>query len=195
MRVSVTEFENGYVLLCSDETALRRAARNLRTVVNTLQKGVVVVDRNGWLLTANPAARRILGLGPGQQHVHHGEMLSKLTIFDEDGVLLAEEQRPIETVNALNREGGSLTAVLFIDLDDLKTVNDNFGHDAGDRVIQTTADRRRRAVRKHDIVGRLAGDEFVALCVGNLEPGALEGFVGRIRRVLSEPIEIPGGTI
>jgi GGDEF domain-containing protein len=70
----------------------------------------------------------------------------------------------------LNREGGSLTAVLFIDVDDLKTVNDNFGHDAGDRVIQTTADRLRRAVRKHD-------------------------FVGRIRRVLSEPIEIPGGTI
>lgn len=275
MRVSVTKFEHGYVLLCSDETVLRRAARNLRTVVNTLQEGVVVVDRNGWLLTVNPAARRILGLGPGQQHVSHGVRFRELPIYDADGVLLSEEQRPVpktfatglptiggvvgmdrpdgrrvwislscqllhpddrdhspalvsftditaqrattqhlahraahdvltglpnrahivETVDALNRHGGLLTAVLFIDLDDLKTVNDNFGHDAGDRVIQATADRLRRAVRKHDIVGRLSGDEFVALCVGNLEPGALEGFVGRIRRVLSEPIEIQGGTI
>jgi diguanylate cyclase (GGDEF)-like protein/PAS domain S-box-containing protein len=275
MRVSVTRFEHGYVLLCSDETTLRRAARDLRTVINTLQEGVVVLDRNGWLLTVNPAARRILGLGPGLQHVNHGERLRELAVLDEDGVLLSEEQRPVpkafatglptigrifamdrpdgrrvwlstscqllhpddrdhspvlisftdvtaqrattahlahraahdvltglpnrahivETVDALNRQGGMLTAVLFIDLDDLKTVNDSFGHDAGDRVIQATADRLRGAVRRNDIVGRLAGDEFVALLIGNLVPGALENFVGRLRRVLSEPIEIPGGTL
>ncbi len=275
IRISMTTYEHGYVLLCSDETALRRAARNLRTIVNTLQEGVVVVDRDGWLLTINPAARRMLGIKPGQQHVHHGDIMRQLPIFDTDGVPLREHERPIfttiatglpiigrilgvdrsdgrriwmstscqllhpedrdhspvlisfadvterhaatqhlahqaahdvltglpnrahivRTVDSLNRRGGLLTAVLFIDLDDLKTVNDNFGHEAGDRVITTTADRLRRAVRKHDIVGRLAGDEFVALLTGHLDPSALDGFVDRIRRALRAPIEIPGGTV
>jgi diguanylate cyclase (GGDEF)-like protein/PAS domain S-box-containing protein len=275
MRVSVTEFERGFVVMCSDETTMRRAARNLRTVVNTLQEGVVVIDRNGWLLTVNPAARRILGISPGHTGDGDDERLRALPIFDETGRLLTEPQQPVhkafatglptlgrvfgldrpdgtrvwlsiscqllhpsdrdhspvlmsftditaqrettehlahraahdmltglpnrrhivETVDALNRQGGLLTAVLFIDLDDLKTVNDNFGHDAGDLVIQATADRLRGAVRKHDIVGRLAGDEFVALLIGNREPSDLDGLVGRIRRILNEPIEISGGTL
>ena len=273
MRVSATEFDNGHVLLCSDETALRRAARNLRTVVNTLQEGVVVIDRNGWLLTINPSARRILGLG--EHKIEHGDRLRDLPVYDSDGVLLSEDERPVpktfatglpvigrvfgvdrpdgrrvwvsmscqllhpdshdhspvlasftditsqraatealahqaahdvltglpnrahllETVNALQRDAGMLTAVMFIDLDDLKTVNDTFGHDVGDTVIQACADRLRRAVRRHDIVGRFAGDEFVALLTGELANGALERSVDRIHRVLTEPIDIPGGTL
>lgn len=275
MRVSATEFDNGYVLLCSDETALRRAARNLRTVVNTLQEGVVVVDQNGWLLTINPSARRILGLDSDDQHVDHGDRLSELPVYDANGLLLADEDRPIsrtfatglpiigrvfgvdrpdghrvwlsascqllhpdsrdfspvlvsftdvtsqrattealahqaahdaltglpnrghllETVNALRRDDGPLSAVLFIDLDDLKTVNDTFGHDVGDTVIQVSAERLRHAVRRHDIVGRFAGDEFVALLTGELGNGSLDRFVDRIHHVLTEPIEIVGGAL
>ena len=51
------------------------------------------------------------------------------------------------------------------------------------------------AVRKDDVVGRLAGDEFVALLIGELEDSALQRFVERIHRVLTEPIGIPGGTL
>ena len=275
MRVSATEFDNGYVLLCSDETALQRATRNLRAVVNTLQEGVVVVDRNGWLLTINPSARRILGLGADEAEVNDGDPLRNLRVYDADGRLLPEQERPItktfatglptigrtvgidttdghrlwlsiscqllhpddgdhspvlvsftditsqraatehlvhqaahdaltglpnrahilETVDALHRQKGQLTAVLFIDLDDLKTVNDTLGHEIGDTVIEATADRLRQAVRGHDIVGRFAGDEFVALLIGDLENGALDRFVDRIHRVLTEPIDIPGGTL
>lgn len=56
---------------------------------------------------------------------------------------------------------GSCVFVAFIDIDDFKTVNDTWGHAAGDYVLQTVADRLRAATRLHDIVGRWAGDEFV----------------------------------
>ncbi|RWX56973.1 diguanylate cyclase domain-containing protein [Photobacterium chitinilyticum] len=54
-------------------------------------------------------------------------------------------------------------AVLFIDLDDFKTVNDSYGHSSGDKVLQIIAERLIRTVRKSDIVARLAGDEFVTI--------------------------------
>ncbi|MEV5361136.1 GGDEF domain-containing protein, partial [Micrococcus luteus] len=101
----------------------------------------------------------------------------------------------LQTVNALQRDDGMLTAVLFIDLDDVKTVNDTFGHDVGDTVIRVCAQRLRHAVRTHDIVGRFAGDEFVALLIGELADDAVEHSVQRIHRVLTEPIDIPGGTL
>lgn len=56
---------------------------------------------------------------------------------------------------------GSCVFVAFIDIDDFKTVNDTWGHEAGDIVLQTVADRLRASTRMHDIVGRWSGDEFV----------------------------------
>ena len=54
-------------------------------------------------------------------------------------------------------------AILMIDLDNFKDINDTYGHDIGDRLLQEVADRIRRTCRKSDQCGRLAGDEFVVL--------------------------------
>lgn len=59
--------------------------------------------------------------------------------------------------------GGRALAVLFLDLDGFKKVNDELGHDAGDEVLRVTAQRLDNALRRHDVVARLGGDEFVAV--------------------------------
>lgn len=55
-------------------------------------------------------------------------------------------------------------AVLFMDLDGFKSVNDNYGHDAGDTVLKTIATRLKQCLRKQDMLVRMGGDEFIALC-------------------------------
>jgi diguanylate cyclase (GGDEF)-like protein len=64
---------------------------------------------------------------------------------------------------AAARRGGQPLVVLYFDLDGFKSVNDRFGHEAGDRVLQVTATRLRRTLRTSDFVARMGGDEFVAV--------------------------------
>ena len=74
---------------------------------------------------------------------------------------------------------GDPTVVAMIDLDMLKTINDEQGHDAGDDYIRRAGDVLRQSVRPHDVVARLGGDEFGLLLTGCTEPGA-EFFVRRL---------------
>ena len=79
-------------------------------------------------------------------------------------------------------------AVVFIDLDDFKSVNDTHGHDAGDAVLRETARRLVSIMRAADVVARVGGDEFVIVYeLGDLNPEAL---IARINRTLCEPISI-----
>jgi diguanylate cyclase (GGDEF)-like protein len=71
--------------------------------------------------------------------------------------------------------------IVAIDLDDLKQINDTMGHDAGDRVLQDTADRLRAAVRGGDVVARLGGDEFATLLV-DAERTGIANVVRRLRQ-------------
>jgi diguanylate cyclase (GGDEF)-like protein/PAS domain S-box-containing protein len=85
------------------------------------------------------------------------------------------------------REG---TAVIFIDLCGFKSINDMFGHAAGDRVLKVAATRLRSAVRQYDQVGRFGGDEFLVVCPRvNAAPIALK-VAQRISASLTEPINI-----
>lgn len=83
-------------------------------------------------------------------------------------------------------------AVLFVDLDRFKTVNDRLGHSAGDRLLGVVASRIREVVRDDDLVGRLGGDEFaVAVRVGADAAEALQ-LAHRLRGALSEPFVVGG---
>ncbi len=87
---------------------------------------------------------------------------------------------------------GESVAVLYVDLDDFKVVNDEFGHAAGDAVIVAAADRMRALVRRSDVVGRLGGDEFAVLCPGVRGRDEVTGLADRIVGALAEPV-VHGG--
>jgi len=70
----------------------------------------------------------------------------------------------LERTTAAPKAPGEGSALIFIDLDDCKSVNDQFGHAAGDRLLAAAAARLRGAARKGDVVGRIGGDEFIVIC-------------------------------
>lgn len=96
---------------------------------------------------------------------------------------------------ALAQGSGIITAVIFVDIDRFKAVNDNLGHAAGDELLVAVADRIAGAVRDEDILGRIGGDEFLIVCsrIGGHDE-ALE--VGeRIERSLRCDITLAGGQV
>lgn len=90
----------------------------------------------------------------------------------------------------LTESPDSLSAVLFIDLDKFKEINDSMGHEAGDTVLRTAAQRLERSVRPDDLVARLGGDEFVALLFGPTTRGGLDQISDRLHATLAESMRI-----
>jgi len=87
--------------------------------------------------------------------------------------------------------GGSQAAVLYVDLDRFKPVNDRFGHAAGDRVLAVVAERLVAALRPGDLVARMGGDEFAILCERLTSPASIERVADRLLATLREPIHCP----
>ena len=87
---------------------------------------------------------------------------------------------------------GAPVAVLFLDLDDFKLINDGWGHDTGDRLLCEVAERLRAAVRPGDLVARLGGDEFTVLCEGLAGEREALAVADRLREALEEPFDIAG---
>jgi diguanylate cyclase (GGDEF)-like protein/PAS domain S-box-containing protein len=89
---------------------------------------------------------------------------------------------------AASARSGSAMAVIFLDLDGFKAVNDNLGHGVGDEVLKTVADRLRRVVRLGDVLGRFGGDEFVVICE-DAGDSAARHIASRIARAIREPFD------
>lgn len=85
---------------------------------------------------------------------------------------------------------GDILAVLFLDLDNFKTVNDSLGHPAGDRLLAAIARRLAGCMRTEDLLARIGGDEFAALLPRLAHPEDAAVVAGKILQVLSEPVHI-----
>ena len=84
-------------------------------------------------------------------------------------------------------------AVLAVDLDDFKAVNDRYGHAAGDEVLVTSANRMKQLLRESDVVARFGGDEFVIVLGQVDDTAAVREVAGRVVDSLRQPIPIAGG--
>jgi diguanylate cyclase (GGDEF)-like protein/PAS domain S-box-containing protein len=274
LTLATSEAVNGYVLVRTDQTALRHTEQYFQTVVATLDCGVAVIGSDGHVESSNPAADRIFGTAPEVLKNRPANRALDFPIYDTNGHLIGADRHPLTQIRQTgapisdyvfgvdrfdgqrvwlsasyrllnpddpqrsavlisltditaqrtasqrlayeathdwltglpNRShvvtrvtealesGGhdALAAVLFIDLDNLKSINDLLGHDAGDNVLRSAAQRLCRALRSDDVVARLGGDEFVALLISEIARPDLDALAERIHATLSEPVVIEG---
>lgn len=90
-------------------------------------------------------------------------------------------------------ERGSRFALLFIDADNFKAANDNFGHAAGDAVLVALSARIKETLRKGDFAARIGGDEFIVIIDPLDSEARAESLANRIRASVTEPVLLPGG--
>jgi diguanylate cyclase (GGDEF)-like protein/PAS domain S-box-containing protein len=93
------------------------------------------------------------------------------------------------------KANGTVLAVLFLDLDRFKHVNDSRGHETGDKLLKTVAQRVRSTMRADDLVVRMGGDEFVVVMRGIRSTDQVSEAAARINRALSAPMVVDGRTL
>ena len=121
-------------------------------------------------------------------HLAHHDGLTDLA----NRVLL--EERLAQALALAERRGGGL-AVLCLDLDRFKSINDGFGHGAGDELLRKVAQRLRMVARASDIVSRVGGDEFVLVQTVLSHPGDVASLAERLMAELSGPYELLGQSV
>jgi diguanylate cyclase (GGDEF)-like protein len=103
--------------------------------------------------------------------------------------------KKVQNIINKNQAGNSNLALMFIDLDHFKNINDSFGHEIGDEVIKITASRIKSCIRKNDCLARFGGDEFVVLIDNFEDKHDIESVAKGIMSCISEPIVIDNMTM
>jgi diguanylate cyclase (GGDEF)-like protein/PAS domain S-box-containing protein len=186
----------------TDEIGMLRRAIN-QSGLNLLALRSDVASVDGW--TSGREVQPAVNSGTVQtavsEIIHSVERIEKGLRFD--ALTGAYNRFPlIEKLHAYLAEiqaapDGSrpVHALLFIDLDNFKAINDQYGHDAGDRVLVTVVDRLWKTVRGFDAVARYGGDEFCVLLHNIGKPGNAQVVAEKIRGALADTIETEYGVI
>jgi diguanylate cyclase (GGDEF)-like protein len=96
---------------------------------------------------------------------------------------------------AAARRGANSFAILYIDLDHFKDVNDTLGHGVGDLLLREVADRLRNNTREMDVIARLGGDEFAIIQTDMPEPTTAASLAAKLQKALNTPYELAGNVI
>ena len=145
-----------------------------------------ITDADGRVVAVSKIVRDIGDRVQAQRSIWLQAHFDPLTQLPNRRLLLEELDAALLKADQLQIEA----AILFIDLDHFKNVNDSLGHAAGDALLVEVSSRVRACVRAADIVARLGGDEFLVLLPGLRERGEADAVAARINQRLSEPIAL-----
>jgi diguanylate cyclase (GGDEF)-like protein/PAS domain S-box-containing protein len=175
------------VWMIDDVTARRETAEAVRRARDELE--VRVLERTAELAGANARLQaEIVERRQAEARVHHMAYHDSLTGLPNRALL---SDRLDRALLAAQRTGRSL-AVIFLDLDRFKTINDTLGHVAGDELLKEVAARLCGAVRASDTVARLGGDEFVVLLPGLRARDEAAQVADKIIDALARPFPLEG---
>jgi diguanylate cyclase (GGDEF)-like protein/PAS domain S-box-containing protein len=118
------------------------------------------------------------------------DALEELTTFDP---LTGLANRSFLRTHLEQRLGNPTTAVVFLDLDGFRPINDRYGQAVGDEILRLLATRLAASIRRGDVVGRYGGDEFVVVAAIH-DPEELKILATRLAEAVQKPIELPQGT-
>lgn len=130
------------------------------------------------------ARTELAGTRAGERHARHLAL--------HDGLTQLPNQRHFRDrlASSLSAEAGQTLAVLYLDLDGFKAINDTHGHDTGDELLRIVAARLARAVRGGDLVGRVGGDEFACLLCGALTHEQLQHLACKLFDAVATPVRV-----
>jgi diguanylate cyclase (GGDEF)-like protein/PAS domain S-box-containing protein len=176
-----------------------------------LRGGKPVAAAERWLL-GRDGTRRVVAESAAPLHDRHGQvsgavlMLQDVTESQAQAQTLAHQAQHDALTGLPNRvllqdrlsqalaqvERGYRGALLYLDLDRFKPINDSLGHPVGDRVLQEVSARLRRCVRQDDTVSRQGGDEFVLLLVRLADPRDAARVADKLIQAIEQPIHVDG---
>jgi diguanylate cyclase (GGDEF)-like protein/PAS domain S-box-containing protein len=169
------------VSLVHPELGLRRCTLRLRALTD--QSGTEVTGALVCVIDVTEEARR-------RDEIEHRATYDGLThCFNRVSILAALRQG----LAGCPGDGG--VALIFVDLDRFKAVNDEYGHAAGDLLLQIVAGRLRTGARDSDSVGRIGGDEFLVVCPGVESAEAAVQIAGRIAAAIRQPADVGSTTL
>jgi len=150
-----------------------------------------VRDERGLLLNYISLFSDITSLKESQQQLHFLAHHDPLTGLANRLLFWARLEQSIQHARRHRKK----IALLFLDIDQFKRVNDTLGHATGDRLLQVTAERLLKHVRGEDTIARLGGDEFAVIAEEIVMRQDAQQFADKLNTVINEPVEIAGSRI
>jgi diguanylate cyclase (GGDEF)-like protein/PAS domain S-box-containing protein len=148
-------------------------------------------DASGTVVAIEGIARDVTGLMEREAELAHRALHDPLTGLPNRLLLL---DRLRSALARTRRHPGDLV-VLYLDVDRFKPVNDDLGHDAGDRLLEVVARRIAETVRPSDTVALLGGDEFAVVLTDLTNPGEATDIAERILQAVAEPLDVGTGEL
>jgi diguanylate cyclase (GGDEF)-like protein len=179
------------VVLSGDHTPATVSGALLSGAQDFITKPFVAEELRARLTAALRVATAHRTVAEAEQQLLHQSLHDPLTGL-ANRVLLFDRLRQAQAQEARHHHG---LGVLFLDLDQMKQVNDERGHDVGDALLVQIANRMRETVRDGDTVARLGGDEFVIVAEPIGGPDAVVELAERTRAALGRPYAVHGAEV